>query len=210
MKTNYGDRIKKILDDLDISQRDLALRMGVTSGYVSHLITGRRKPGREVLVKLGKALQLPISSFLDDGNNFSFIGGIENSSVKNQLPLISWVQAGSLHEAIDLFQPGDADRFIPYDTKDPNAFALTVVGDSMEPEFKEKDIVFISPAIEAVSGNYVVARFNDKVTLKKLKILPDVILLIPLNTKYNDIIISGRERKNLKIIGKVVAKLVEF
>ena len=49
-----------------------------------------------------------------------------------EVPVISWVQAGSWHEAADSFQPGEADRFLPVMRgHSTSTYALKVRGDSM-------------------------------------------------------------------------------
>ena len=45
-----------LLDQLDMSQNELARRCGVTSGYLSHLMNGRRSPSPRVRRRLMEAL----------------------------------------------------------------------------------------------------------------------------------------------------------
>ena len=42
-----------------MSQSDLALRIGVSSGYLAHIETGRTLPGRQVFRALADALGIP-------------------------------------------------------------------------------------------------------------------------------------------------------
>ena len=66
------------------------------------------------------------------------------------IPVINKVAAGYPEDFSDLDYPvGVADDYIRCpDLHDPNAFAVRVVGDSMEPKFCEGDIVVFSPAAE--------------------------------------------------------------
>jgi SOS-response transcriptional repressor LexA len=67
---------------------------------------------------------------------------------KGFVPLLAPIAAGEPREAHDQgFPVGAADRYIEFDADDPNAFALTVDGASMEPEFRHGDIVVARPAI---------------------------------------------------------------
>jgi len=66
------------------------------------------------------------------------------------VPVINKVSAGYPTDFNDLDYPvGIADDYVRCpDMHDPNAFAVRVVGDSMEPKFREGDIVIFSPAAE--------------------------------------------------------------
>ncbi|GAB1392686.1 hypothetical protein MASR1M60_08490 [Rhodocyclaceae bacterium] len=49
------------------------------------------------------------------------------------------------------------------------SFALMVLGDSMEPEFVEGDIIIIEPEGLATDGSYVMAWLNDEWIFRQLK-----------------------------------------
>jgi SOS-response transcriptional repressor LexA len=209
MNTAIDERVRnkiiRILQQRGIKQKELAMMIGVMPQNLNAYMTGKRGFGKKNISRIAKALVIPEEDFYSDTN-------VSRTRLKKarKVPLISWVKAGLWHEAVDIFQPGYADEWLAYDTKDEHSFCLRVEGTSMEPEFKSGDIVIVSPSLAAVSGDYVVARFGDNVTLKKLKILDESVLLKPLNPDFDDIIISGRDRKNLRIVGKVIAKYVEY
>ena len=98
------------------------------------------------------------------------INEIEKQKPEN-VPLISWVQAGSWSEAVDNYQPGDADSHYPCPEKhSANTFALTVVGESMYPDFIPGEIIYVDPEVQASSGSCVVIRQNGdtEATFKQL------------------------------------------
>ena len=62
------------------------------------------------------------------------------------MPVISYVQAGMWTEIVNAFQHSDAaDWLVTSDRHSRESFALTVRGNSMEPDFKEGDVVIIDP-----------------------------------------------------------------
>ena len=63
------------------------------------------------------------------------------------IPIINKVAAGYPREFTDLDYPASiADDYLSCpDVSDPNAFAARVVGDSMEPDYHEGDVVVFSP-----------------------------------------------------------------
>ena len=80
----------------------------------------------------------------------------------------------------------------------------------MEPVFHPGDIIIINPNIEPNNGDYVIVRLKDpgEVTFKKLLLKDELVILRPLNPKYEDIILSRKEK--FEIIGKVVERKTIF
>jgi phage repressor protein C with HTH and peptisase S24 domain/DNA-binding XRE family transcriptional regulator len=107
----------------------------------------------------------------------------------NWIPIINKVAAGYPAEFDDLGYPvGIADDYIlAPDLHDPNAFAVRVIGDSMEPKYKEGDIVIFSPAADVQSGDDCFVRFEapHETTFKRVFYDEDGrIRLQPRNEKY--------------------------
>lgn len=64
-------------------------------------------------------------------------------------------------------------------------YLLRVVGDSMRDEgIWDGDLVAIQRANDARTGQIVVARLGDEITIKRLDRRPDALLLLPRNTAY--------------------------
>ncbi len=72
----------------------------------------------------------------------------------------------------------------PSACEDAEAFALMVLGDSMEPEFAEGDVVIIEPSGEAHDGSYVLAQAHGEWIFRQLRRAGDGWLLVPLNSAY--------------------------
>jgi SOS-response transcriptional repressor LexA len=64
------------------------------------------------------------------------------------------------------------------------AFALLVLGDSMEPEFREGDVIVIEPEGLATDGAYVLARHDDEWIFRQLVAGASGWQLRPLNSRY--------------------------
>lgn len=141
----------------------------------------------------------------DDGtNSFGPANISPGPPILSRVPVISWVQAGDWSEAVDPFQPGFAEEWIDTTaTKHPNAFALVVHGDSMEPEFIEGEIITVDPGRDAVNGAYVIAKNGNEATFKQLVLDGSSVFLKPLNARYPIKDMTGIE---FRIIGVVVAK----
>jgi repressor LexA len=113
------------------------------------------------------------------------------------VPVINRVAAGYPRDFNDLDYPvGIADDYIRCpDVHDPNAFAVRVVGDSMEPKFREGDIVIFSPAAEVHNGDDCFVRFAmpHETTFKRVFFeKKDQIRLQPRNEKYSPTTVEGK------------------
>ncbi len=62
----YGERIKELIKNKNITQVQLADIMGVKPSYINQLISGFRKPGRDTLKKLADAFDVPVSIFFEE------------------------------------------------------------------------------------------------------------------------------------------------
>jgi len=104
------------------------------------------------------------------------------------VPVINSVAAGYPHHFTDLeYPPSVADEYIRCpDLHDPQAFAARVVGDSMEPDFRQGDIVVFSPNTAPANGSDCFVRFDDaETTFKRMyQDDPASVRLQPLNSAY--------------------------
>lgn len=118
------------------------------------------------------------------------------------VPVINKVSAGYPTDFNDLDYPvGVADDYVRCpDLHDPSSFAVRVVGDSMEPRFREGDIVVFSPAAEVHNGDDCFIRFAmpHETAFKRVFFEPDnKVRLQPRNEKYSPIIVDGKRINGL-------------
>ena len=127
----------------------------------------------------------------------------------HRIPVISWIRAGNWCEVEDPFHPGDADEWTDTTaTMHPNAFALVVTGDSMEPLFHEGETIIVDPGREVINGSYVVAKNGDhEATFKQFVTDGSSVFLKPLNERYP---IKDMTGVKFSIVGVVVAKEMRF
>lgn len=138
-----------------------------------------------------------------------------------EVPLINKVAAGYPREFTDLSYPARvADEYVRCpDLNDPDAFAARVVGDSMEPNYREGDIVVFSPATQVKSGMDVFARLepDQETTFKRVYFekarggagrSAELIRLQPLNSKYPPRTLERERVAGLYAAVSVMRKLV--
>ena len=112
------------------------------------------------------------------------------------IPVINRVAAGYPVDFDDLEYPaGFADDYVRCpDVDDPQAFAVRVIGNSMEPKFIEGDIVIFSPAAEVRSGDDCFIRLATphETTFKRVFFESDnKVRLQPRNENYAPLIVEG-------------------
>lgn len=135
------------------------------------------------------------SNLTTDQNRLPLAAGI-------MVPIINKVAAGYPNDFEDLDYPvGIADDYVRCpDLHDPNAFAVRVVGDSMEPKYTEGNIVVFSPAAEVHNGDDCFVRFTmpHETTFKRVFFESDnKVRLQPRNENYSPIIIDGKRINGL-------------
>jgi len=184
--------------------------VGVTPGYLSMIENQRvsNPPSIKVLARLEAALGVkdhglckaaqwertpePIREALEQARRERVAVG----PVIANVPLINKVSAGYPTEFTDLGYPAQASDdvvVVPGYTglhggHDPDAFAATVCGDSMFPEYRAGDVVVFSPLADVVDGCDCFARLepDHESTFKRVFFDPEqnTIRLQPLNKAY--------------------------
>lgn len=188
-----------------VNQGEFAKQLGITAPFLSDILLGK-KTGERSIIEICEKAGIPLSE-LDSSYAPSNIE--PGPEIKTTVPVISWVQAGNWAEVIDNFQPGDADEWIAVTSGiSKQSFALRVVGDSMEPEFREGEIIVVDPERDAENGSYVVAKVNEhEATFKKIFIDLTGIYLIPINKEYGKINVTEMK---WRIVGRVVEKVKKY
>lgn len=170
MKTIYEQesaRLKELFTEKSpYSQREFAKKYNLGShNNLSQYLNGRRTLNVKLASIVAGALGIEVADFsprlakeiaaLQGGANVKLLDDEELARKKKQIPLISFVQAGSLTDVGDLIP----DEYIEAFGDHPDGcFALKVSGDSMTPVFDDGDYVVIDPARCPKIGSYVVAR----------------------------------------------------
>lgn len=130
--------------------------------------------------------------------------------IRGQVPLISYVKAGSWDGVIDNLAPGEAEAWLPcIRPHSPNSYALRVDGESMTSphgnmrSYPHGCIIFVDPEKRSpANGDRVIARLDgsDSVTFKVYKNEDGQQWLQPLNPMNPPI------RDNFVVLGTVIGK----
>jgi phage repressor protein C with HTH and peptisase S24 domain len=82
---------------------------------------------------------------------------------------------------------------------------MEVVGNSMEPELKEGDLVLIDESRrDVLAGGIYAVGVEDTVMVKRVEKRPGALVLHSDNPEYSPISFSGQELEAVRVVGKVI------
>ncbi len=191
----------------DMGQEVLGERLGVSRGNISAWENGRHEPSYSQILQIAR-----------ETKNAVPLPGMPEKLARNvvpaqigtrRIPLISYVQAGKMTDAMDPFPPGGAFEYLLTDLDlSENAFALEIDGDSMTPRFNPGDRVIVDPALTPRPGDFVVAKNGrEEATFKRYRargvneLGRESFELVPLNPDYPTI---NSETERVTIIAVMV------
>jgi phage repressor protein C with HTH and peptisase S24 domain len=161
--------IDAIAERNGISASALAKRAGLdsTSFNKSKRVgpDGRQRwPTTESMAKVLAATNTPLEELT------ALLSGTRTNRPEARIPLIGLVQAGSGGYFDDAgFPVGGGWEEIGFPgVKDENAYAVEITGDSMEPVYRDGDIIIVSPASTPRRGDRVVVRTRAGEVLAKI------------------------------------------
>jgi len=129
-----------------------------------------RWPSTESIAKVLDATGASLEAFtaLVSGARAVTSSGSARSATR-RVPLIGLAQAGGEGFFDDGGYPvgGGWDEVSLPEIGDPNAYALEISGDSMEPVYRDGDLVIVSPSAPIRRGDRVVARTNGGEVMAK-------------------------------------------
>lgn len=196
---NTGQRLKKLREDLGLSQEEVAKRIGVGRTTYVKYETGDSKPIRKIneLSKL----------FGVDADYILCIDSPENKESKYiRIPVLGRIIAGLPMEVIE--DPIDWEEIPRELAATGDFFALKVKGHSMEPRILEGDVVIVKRQPDVESGKIAVVLVNgNEATLKRVKKQKEGITLIATNISiYEPHFYTNEEIEKLpvQILGEVV------
>lgn len=235
---NYLDQIMKtlaerlryameVLPPKKIKGVDLARAVGVKPPSVSDWLSGKsRTMEGENLLKASKFLGVN-ANWLASGigsptdKNKQIIMDEELSNILfrdlglHKIPVFDYVQAGQWKEVSYDGATPLSYTYTDYIGTNPEAiFSVIVQGNSMEPDFKEGDMLIADSSITPKPGSFVIAQNGShEATFKKYRVVShdeygrDVFELIPLNSDYPTLFSKSHD---IRIIGVVVRHMRDF
>lgn len=202
MNHTFGDRLKQIRLDRDMSQEELALLLGTSKQVISRYETNQRTPKITVANEYAEKLGVPLNTLLEESDSkvLSF-PNIQPIPKMKKIPLLGTIACG---EPILAEENYDGLVLCP-DGIDAD-FSLRCQGDSMiNARIYDGDIVYIRQQPDVDNGQIAAVLIGDEATLKRVYKQDGQITLMAENSAYPPFVYSGQELDNVRILGKAVA-----
>lgn len=200
-----GEIIKKLRQELGMSQQELANKVGYTSrSSINKIEQNLNGIKQSKILAFAKALNVSPDTLFDVSENKfeSNIDTLDQNKVYN-IPVFESVSAGfgayASDEIID-YMPLYIDN--PYDVKD--MLCIKVKGNSMYPKIEDGDTVVVRKQSSVDSGAIAVVLIDgEEGFVKKVNYTADRIELISINPEYEPKIFEGREVLRVSVVGLV-------
>lgn len=192
-------RIKSAREDLKLTKRELAKRIGVHESSINKYEKGLVDIPLSKISELARVLKV----------TEAYLMGWEEKSEQPpqglKIPVLGTVAAGIPISAVEDILDYEE---VPQSWENQGEFfGLRIKGDSMKPDINDGDTVIVRQQSTANNGDVVIALVNgDDATCKKFEKLDNGIMLISNNSEYSPMYFSNEEvtTKPVVIIGRVV------
>lgn len=200
-----GEKIKELRKNGPnrMTSTELAGRADISQSYVIEIESGKKNPSLAVLARIARALNVSLGEII--GNSAQTIV----PSRHRYIPVINDASCGEWLDVGDLdFPPGFGADYEITDSTDPNAFFVIARGDSMiGGRIHEGDLLLVSPNMQFNSGDIVLAKTEEGVTVKRYVRDEQGITLEALNPEYEPITLKKRSDLKIYRIAEIKIKL---
>lgn len=224
-----GEQIKKFRERRNMTQDDLAEKLGTTRQSISRYEIGERKANQDILFALSDIFGVAVDDFFPAAKEgittiynqlapprqekvYDFAerqleeqnrGNVAHFPKKEKLPTIK--NSASAANPTELVYGDTVVEEEEFERVPNNAdFAVPIIGDSMEPVIRNGQFVFVKEQPDVEDGEIAIVEIDgDGVTCKEVykDYESQTIILRSINDLYEDRVVSPEQ---IRIIGKVV------
>lgn len=205
---HLGTRLKQLRKNKNITQQQLAELIGVSKTSIIYWEKGDNLPKHDSLITLGRIFGVS-PTYLMQGKTVDNLEEDTSYVVPNRfVPLLSWQQANQ-QDSLKNIDVSHKDWLAAHPNMTKDCYALEVLGESMLPEFRPHDYLYVTTDLESQSlktGDFVIVQTHDhqEALFKRLVIETDGMFLQVLNENW------PQQTIPLTAPFKVVAKVVGF
>lgn len=189
-----------------MTQTDLALKMGYADkSMIAKIEKGNVDLPQSKILAFANVLETTPSELMGWDYEAEPTETVDNiyKLDKIKLPMLGKVACGE-----PIFADEDRESYIMVGTDIGADFCLQCQGDSMiNARIHDGDIVFVKKTDIVENGEIAVVIIDDEATLKRFFYYREqnLVILKPENPKYQDIILTGEQLNQVRVIGRAVA-----
>lgn len=205
LKNYIGNRIKQFRNERGLTTAQLAERLNTTRATITRYENGDRKANQDVLFELANIFGISVDDFFPERKT-THASNVIYPQKKDiyHIPIVGEIACGDPITAEENIE-GYTDDFFDGQVPDGTLFALRCKGHSMEPTIPDGSLVIIHEQPEVENGEIaaVLVDGDTEATLKRIKYLDKLVMLMPENQQYDPIVLD-KEHPG-RIIGKAIS-----
>ena len=216
------EKLKARRKELQMTQKDIADRLGISYQAYSAWERGVKQPSREKVKQLEQILDIPIGYFTeleivrlynslsDEAKDqaLSFVRSlVQKEQCKNVVSMSEKLYEYHVYEKMSagigssIYNDQDYDT-VYFDKELAHDFASWISGNSMEPKYPNGSVALIRETGFDYDGAVYAVVWNSQTFIKKVYREENGLRLVSINKDYKDIQIPYNE--NPRIVGKIV------
>ena len=196
--------IRKYRKQMGLTQEELAKRIGYTDrSSIAKIEKGSVDLPQSKITQIAKVFGISSKDLMgNDGIDVEPFSFSEITSISKQtFPLYDGIAAGQPR-----LMPDGIETYVESTTDIKADFALRVHGDSMiGARIYDGDLVFIREQPDVENGEIAAVAIGDEATLKRVYRYGDTLSLRAENPAYKEMVFTGKELNNIRILGKAIA-----
>lgn len=183
MENNFASNLKHLRIQAGMTQEDLAKKLDKDYSTIGKWELGQRSPIMTDVIRVADLFNISLEKLIGQSIIYDNAELVELDSNTVQIPVLGKIPAGMPLEAIEEQYAIDTIDIPKEWLRGSNKyFALKLEGDSMEPDYLDKDIVIFKQASDCESGQDCCIRINGfDATFKRIRKQENGIMVIPLN-----------------------------
>ena len=197
------------LEKKNLTQTELAERMGVNKNTISQYKTGTRTPPMDTLEELTEALGISLPEFFAcKDESKPEVVFVEKVKAKPRAGT-GGLETDDSHDGYYSFHAS----FIARKGGTANSMKIfEVAGDSMSPTLDDGDMIMVNTnEVDVRTGRVYLLRIGEELMVKRLETRPGGTLIIRSDNKeYEDIPVSMAETQDVSIFGRMVWSCREY
>ena len=192
-----GDRIRILRSGRALTQQAVAEALGVSRSAVAMWEKDEREPDLETLAQLAKLLDVPLSALVER-KEAPMPENLRPVRAR-RIPLLGAIAAGE-----PIFAEEEHETYVDVGDSVRADFALEVHGRSMEPVYRDGDVVYIRSQNDVLDGQVAAVVVDDSATLKRVYHLPIGVQLMPINPDCAPMLFTAENSGSVRILGLAV------
>lgn len=206
---NFGSILKNLRLSRNITQGELAAKLGISRSAVGMYETGGREPDFEMMEAIADIFNVDMDYLMGRSQverkhpitppNSEIPPGFQPMPEMDIVPLVGRIACGTPITAEE-----NIERMVCVPSKWHATFTLTCEGTSMEPRIHDGDLVAIRSQPTVENGEVAAVRIDGEATLKRVYLHQGFIELRAENPAFESIILTKEEMNTVTIEGKAV------